>query len=214
MLSLSDYIKEIENITSVSRETVEQLLHFSDLIKKWNSKINLVAHKDLDHLWQRHIIDSAQLVNYLPKQSSILTDFGSGGGFPGVVLAILHPWQQVHLVESDTRKCAFLRQVSAELSLNITIHNQRIESLKVWQSDVITARALRSITILLEWLYSFVDKSQICLFLKGENSVQEIEDASHHWYLEYDLHPSITCETANILAITKAYRRETHDHSK
>ncbi len=197
-----NYYSELNKITNVSRETFSELEEFANLVLKWNQKINLVSKKiTINELWERHIIDSAQLIP-LVKEAKIITDFGSGGGFPGVVLAILTK-AEVNLVESDERKCAFLREASSKLPINIKIHNNRIEKITPWQSDVLTARALASMEELFKLLEKFVDKSKFCIFLKGQNVVEEIKEASRYWDFDYKLHPSITDELARVVCVTR-----------
>lgn len=197
-----DYFNELNKITTVSRETFSRLEQFVELLLKWNRKINLIGKSTADDVWQRHIIDSAQLLKYIPSNSKIVTDFGSGAGFPGMVLAILADFE-VHLVESDQRKCAFLLEASRLAGEKVNVHNQRIEQLEPWQSDIITARALASLDKLLSLTQKFVEKSKLSLFLKGQNVVEEIEEASKSWNIEYKIFPSMTSSNSYILAVEK-----------
>ena len=123
------HFKELNNITDVSRETFNVVEDFVSLLVKWNKKINLVGKSTIHDVWERHVLDSAQLIKYIPKETSIITDFGSGAGFPAIILSIIGGWE-VHLVESDQRKCAFMREASSRLGLNLHIHNDRIEKFK------------------------------------------------------------------------------------
>lgn len=199
-----NYFEEINNITNVSRETFSKLNELGEMLLKWNKSINLISknHSNADDIWRRHIIDSAQLLKYIPDDAKIITDFGSGAGFPGIVLAIIGGYE-AHLVESDQRKCAFLTQVGAALKLNIKVHNERIENITPWESDVLTARALASLDELLKLTEKFLDKTKISVFLKGKNIIEEIEGASKNRNIEYKLHPSISDDSGNIIIITK-----------
>ena len=123
------------------------LKHYYGLLLKWQKTINLVSPSTLDDAWNRHFEDSIQVVSYIPENMKILCDIGSGAGFPGLVIAIERPDIQVHLVESDSRKCAFMRTVSRETNLsNVTIHNDRIENvIGDIDADYVSARALASL---------------------------------------------------------------------
>ncbi|MCL4170695.1 UNVERIFIED_CONTAM: hypothetical protein GTU68_049362, partial [Idotea baltica] len=131
---------------NVSRETFAALQAYAALLEKWNPKINLVSKSSLQDLWNRHILDSAQLFSLVQHPHNTWADLGSGGGFPGLVIAIMalesgSP-DQVILIESDTRKAAFLRTVIRELGLRASVINKRIEQVDPLDADVISARAL------------------------------------------------------------------------
>ena len=131
-----------------SEKTLEKLKIYEDVLKKWQSKINLVSNSTLSDVWDRHIMDSAQLYPLISKQEQVVLDLGSGAGFPGLVLAILNQYEgkgkwHIHLVESDIRKCVFMQEVVRLCQLNVKIHNCRIEQMPDMQADVITARALK-----------------------------------------------------------------------
>ena len=122
-MSATDVLK------NVSRETVDRLEHFSRLVRKWTKSINLIAPSTLDAIWERHILDSAQIFEIAGSNWVTWTDIGSGGGFPGLVVAILdQDEREITLVESDQRKCLFLNTVRRELNLSVRIVQQRIES--------------------------------------------------------------------------------------
>ncbi|MDA0781357.1 MAG: 16S rRNA (guanine(527)-N(7))-methyltransferase RsmG [Rickettsiales bacterium] len=195
--------KELLEITEVSRETFEKCVDYINLLLKWNKKINLVSkkHENFEDIWERHFIDSAQLLKYIPRETKIITDFGSGGGFPGIVIAILGNYQ-LHLIESDIRKCAFLNEAARLVKKDIQVHNKRIENINSWQSDVLTARALASVDKLLNLTKDFHGKSKICLFLKGQNVVEELKEAQANWSFDYNMHHSHSSSDGRILEIT------------
>ncbi|MCY4336914.1 MAG: 16S rRNA (guanine(527)-N(7))-methyltransferase RsmG, partial [Litoreibacter sp.] len=130
----------------VSRETLERLEAYAALLMKWNQKINLVSPAILPELWTRHILDSAQVFKFFPESPKSLCDIGSGGGLPGMILAILAQEKEPELtttfLESDRRKCAFLQTVAAQLALKTEIRSERIESAEPVGADVVSARAL------------------------------------------------------------------------
>jgi 16S rRNA (guanine527-N7)-methyltransferase len=201
------YFDELNKITDVSRETFARLEAFVALLLKWNKAINLVSKSQTspEDVWQRHIIDSIQLASYIPKNTRTITDFGSGAGFPGLILAILDKWQ-VHLIESDQRKCAFLMEATRELPNKVFIHNERIENLEAWDSDILTARALAPLDKLLDLTNNFHKINNICLFLKGQNVVEEIEQATKYWDIHHEIFQSATSETGKILKISNIRR--------
>lgn len=168
---------------NVSRETFSAYLK---LLEKWNDKINLVA-KDED-IWQRHILDSAQLYQFVSPDDKIL-DVGSGAGFPGVVLSMMGV-KEVTLVESDVRKAAFLLQASKLSPNKITILNERIENLHL-KCDILTSRAFASVNDILNFCRNVKIEKKL-LLLKGQRVMMEIEEAKNFWQFEYQMHQSVT----------------------
>jgi 16S rRNA (guanine527-N7)-methyltransferase len=185
----------------------DRLDHYHDLLLKWQKTINLVSPATLNNAWERHFEDSQQLIQHIPDHVKNIVDIGSGAGFPGLVIAIERPDIQVHLVESDTRKCAFLRTVSREtLCENVTIHNDRIENvIDEIDADMISARALASIRQLMIYTKSVWEKGDdiIMLLPKGQNFQDEIDDARAKFDFEYTQHASVTDPHAQILIVGK-----------
>ena len=198
---MSDWIDGVD----VSRETQDRLAHFGVLVEKWNRKINLVAPASLPHLWQRHILDSVQLFPHLPAPLTHYADLGSGGGFPGIVLAALlaesHPATRISLVESDQRKCAFLRTAARELSLTIIVHDARIETLPPLTADCITARALSALPDLLSLVSRHLAPKGVAILPKGRNYRGEVDEAALLWSMTMTDHQSLTDSDARILTI-------------
>ncbi|MCB1562553.1 MAG: 16S rRNA (guanine(527)-N(7))-methyltransferase RsmG [Alphaproteobacteria bacterium] len=164
----------------VSDTVFAKLELYHALLLKWQKALNLVSPKTLDDAWNRHFIDSAQLVPLLEGESRTLVDIGSGAGFPGLVIAMMRPDLEVYLVESDERKCEFLRTVSRETEGRITIRNTRIEMLgDEIVPDVVTARALADIKTLLDYSAGWAAKNPAlrCLFLKGRKGSEELSQA-------------------------------------
>ena len=189
--------------TDVSRETFERLEAYVALIEKWNPKINLVSRSSLPEIWDRHIWDSAQIFD-IAVEGSVWADFGSGGGLPGIVLAIfakeLRPDMQFYLVESDQRKCAFLRNAVREIGLNVKVHAERIEVLDPIGASVISARALTDLNGLLEFVERHSAKNGVAILPKGETWEKEILQAQENWSFKYE---EITSKTNNDAAILK-----------
>lgn len=194
---------------NVSRETTDKLIVYQKLLEKWNRKINLVAPGTIDDATERHFADSLQLFS-LREREGVWIDLGSGGGFPGLVVAIaakeLAPDLQVHLVESDTRKCAFLRTVSRETSVGVTVHSARIENLPSMKANVVSARALAPLPKLLEMSENLLCPDGIGLYLKGESCDEELAEAKKRWRFEHEEFASETAQKAKILRIRNIHR--------
>jgi len=195
---------------NVSRETIDDLEILVRLLKKWNMTINLVGKSTVDDVWPRHILDSAQVWQFRPKFLDAWVDLGSGGGFPGLVLAVLAksdaPDVVFHLIESDARKCAFLRNVSRETSLNTVIHTARIEDVNEITANVVSARALASVDMLLGLSRSFLSENAYCLFLKGQGCATEVEKAHESWHFKSEMTESLSDSSGTILKLWNIQR--------
>lgn len=189
---------------NVSRETSDRLAKFSALALKWNPAINLIAKSTIADIENRHIIDSAQLYD-LAGDFEHWVDLGSGGGFPGIVVAIIgsekNPDARFTLVESDARKCEFLRHASRMLDLNTQVMNARIEAIDPLDADVVSARALASLDLLCGFFARHRAGRGIGLFPKGAAAAEELELARKTWNLDYRSHKSITDPSAVILEV-------------
>ncbi|MDK3017858.1 16S rRNA (guanine(527)-N(7))-methyltransferase RsmG [Pseudodonghicola flavimaris] len=169
---------------NVSRETLSRLETFAELLKKWNPKINLVSRASLEHLWTRHIVDSVQVFRCVRPQGQWV-DMGSGGGFPGVIVAILAaeeaPELAVTLIESDQRKSAFLRTAARECGVACKVLSDRIESVPPQQADILSARALADLDALLGFAERHLKSTGTALFPKGISWGKECEQARRRW---------------------------------
>lgn len=168
---------------NVSRETHDKLQAYYALLLKWQQTINLVSPTTLPEAWERHFVDSALLYPFIEEGKSLM-DIGSGAGFPGLVLAALREGP-VHLVESDKRKCAFMRQVKIDLGLkHVIIHSKRIEDITDIQPDIISARALASLDKLLELTMPFWEQNKdiTLLFPKGKNAEEELRNVQDQYH--------------------------------
>lgn len=207
--------------TQVSRETLARLNLYESALRAWQPRINLVANATLAEVWQRHFFDSAQLARLLPEGGGTLVDLGSGGGFPGLVLAIVladqagapgtGPKWRVVLVESDGRKAAFLRDVARQTGTTVEILSTRIESsetqAKLGRADVVTARALAPLNRLLALAFPHFGAGTVGLFLKGQNAQAEVEAARGEWVFDASLVPSLTAADASIVVVRALQRR-------
>ncbi|SMH55678.1 16S rRNA (guanine(527)-N(7))-methyltransferase RsmG [Azospirillum agricola] len=194
----------------VSRETLDRLAAYESVLRKWQPRINLVGPSTLPDLWRRHFLDSAQLHPLLPDGTRVLVDLGSGAGFPGLVLAILGV-PEVHLVESDSRKAAFLREAARVAGASVTVHNKRIETVTGIEADVVTARALAPLADLLGWSFPFLGSRGTGLFLKGQNLDDELTATTKYWKMRTERFESRSDPTGTILRVSGIERGET-DH--
>ncbi len=201
--------EEFAAMANVSRETLASLAAYATLLAKWQKSINLVATGSLAEVWCRHMLDSAQLHPLLPSGTRSLVDFGSGAGFPGLVLAIMGV-PEVHLIESDARKCVFLAEAARIAGLqpdvNPIIHHARIEGLRPWRVDVVTARACAELRGLLGYAAPFLDTKSICLFLKGARVEDELTKVAKEWRMTADRIPSISDSSGIILRLGQVTR--------
>jgi 16S rRNA (guanine527-N7)-methyltransferase len=191
---------------NVSRETQEKLKLLERELRRWQAIKNLVGPATLGQIWDRHIVDSLQLLELAPEARTWV-DLGSGAGFPGLVLAIAGQERglKVHLVESNSRKCSFLRHVARLTGSAVTVHAARLETVIldfVGKADVVSARALASLTQLLEWTEPMLKAGTIGLFPKGRDAESELTEARKRWTFEADILPSRTDSEARILRIT------------
>lgn len=195
---------------NVSRETVQALEDFSALVQRWSSAINLVSKASLPDLWHRHIVDSAQLFALCPPNAKLWLDIGSGGGFPGIVVAVLardlQPQLRVALVESDLRKATFLREACRTLRLQADVYSARIESLPPSNADVLSARALAPLNALLAFAERHLADDGVAVFPKGEKHESELADARESWSFDVKSLPSLSDDSAAILEIRKIRR--------
>lgn len=178
-----------QTVTGVSRETLDRLSLYADLLVKWQKKINLVGPATIPDVWRRHMLDSAQLWPHLPADLPRLIDIGSGAGFPALVLAIMGV-PEVHVIESDQRKCTFMREVARQTGASVTVHTQRIEQMSGLTAPVVTARALAALPKLLDLAMPLVEEGGSLLFLKGQNVDEELTEARKIWIFEDTRYPS------------------------
>ena len=188
----------------VSRETQERLDIYANLLTTWTKKINLISASSVPDIWTRHISDSAQLYQLAPKDWRVWADLGSGGGLPGLVIAILGvecPTREVVLVESDARKSAFLRTAIRETGVNARVVQSRIEILAPLAADVLSARALASLTDLLAYTQRHLSAGGVAFFPKGQKAQLELDEALERWTFACEKHPSKTDASGVILSI-------------
>lgn len=197
---------QLQQHLAVSHETIERLTIYADLLCKWQPKINLVSQSTMSDVVNRHFLDSLQLLPLLPATIKRLVDMGSGAGFPGLVLAIAGV-SDVHLIESDQRKAAFLKEIARLTSTPITIIEGRAEQQKLDGVDVITARGCADLSQLFKWSQKFCTNETVCLFHKGRNYTTEITEAKKEWLFHVKPHSSLSDPQASILECSKVEPR-------
>ena len=201
-----DVVSGVPEWLDVSRETEIRLRMLCEIVKKWTPAVNLVAKSTVSDMWDRHVLDSAQLFLYAPQDARRWLDLGSGAGFPGLVIAALskqlRPDLTVTLVESDRRKSVFLAEAARAIEVSVTIHCARAESVSPNAADVVSARALTALDGLCRLAATHLKPAGLAIFPKGSNSAAEIENARKNWTFSVAAHPSKTDPTASILLLT------------
>jgi 16S rRNA (guanine527-N7)-methyltransferase len=189
----------------VSRETSARLDAYIMLLEKWNPAINLVSRASLPGLWRRHVLDSAQLWDLAPQHAILWADLGAGGGFPGLVISILaaerRPQLRMTLVESDRRKAAFLAGVIRETGISADVLDARIEDLPPLGADVVSARALAPLDVLLGHAERHLASGGTALFPKGAGYQAELDEALERWRFSVQKHSSRTDPESVVLSL-------------
>ncbi len=201
-----DDINDISVQFNVSRETMEKLSTYRDLLLRWQSKTNLVAPSTIKDYWNRHVADSIQCCRIKPNAKT-WADLGSGGGFPGMVIAAeLNNVEGMHmsLVESNVKKCAFLRTVARKIEAQVSINNVRIEDFINSDNapEVVTARALTNLNSLLAYCEPWISENTVGLFHKGRDYQKELEECHDKWRFNLIEHKSKIAEDSVILEIS------------
>ena len=189
----------------VSRETEDRLRAYVALLRRWNATINLVARGDEALIWDRHVRDSLVLIPIMPSGISEATDLGSGGGFPGLVLAIATGCRFT-LIDSDERKSAFLREAIRATEAPARVHTSRIETANVPPAQLLTARAVAALPTLLDWAAPLLAPGGICIFPKGRSVEAELTAAAVGWHMRVDRFRSPTDPASTILRISEIAR--------
>ena len=199
-------------LTPVSRETLARLDQFVELLLQWQSRINLIAPSTIPKVWTRHVADSLQLLDLAPD-ARIWVDFGSGGGFPAIPVACAlaeRPGAKVYLIESNSKKAAFLRDVARVLALPVEVRMERAENFgESWtgKADVVSARALAPLKTLCDQAFPLIERGATGLFLKGQDIDIELTGATKYWKLSASKSPSKTSSEGCIVVVRGLERR-------
>ena len=196
---------------NVSRETINSFCEYQTLLAKWNKKINLVSKNTLANLWERHFLDSGQIINHVDASGKRWVDVGAGAGFPGLVVALLLRDRKIDcdmiLVEKNTKKVFFLNEVIRKLNLNVKVVNKNVESIESLNADILTARAFSELKKLVELALFHRKESGVCLFLKGENYRFELDKTLNYWFFDYDVFDSLSNSSGKIIRVKKIFKR-------
>jgi 16S rRNA (guanine527-N7)-methyltransferase len=191
----------------VSRETYEKFEIYYETLFRWQKSINLVSNSTIDNIWVRHFLDSGQLYNFTKDVRGNILDFGSGAGFPGLILAMMGN-KNISVIESDQKKCTFMREIAMLTDTNVKIYNSRIEDLSFFKPTLITARALAPLNKLIKYVENYIknfpSSSQNLpklLFLKGKSYKNELLELSKTRDISYKVYQSITDEFGKIIYI-------------
>ena len=203
----NEFIKSL----NVSRETLKGFYEYKTLLSKWNEKINLVSKNTLVDIWERHFLDSGQIIEHVEASGKRWVDVGSGAGFPGLVVALLLRDRKIDcdlvLVEKNSKKGFFLNEVIRKLNLSVEVVNDNIDNLEPLNADILTARAFSELNNLIEIAFRHRKKEGICLFLKGENYRMELDKTLNYWFFDYDIVDSLSSSSGKIIRVKKIFKR-------
>ena len=196
---------------NVSRETINNLCEYEAMLSKWNSKINLISKNTFTDIWNRHFLDSGQIIKYVDASRKRWVDLGSGAGFPGLVVALLLRDRKIDceviLVEKSTKKVFFLNEIIRKFDLNVKVINNDIRTIDPLKADVITARAFSELNNLIQIAHIHGRDSGICLFLKGENYLVELDKTLNYWFFDYDVFDSLSNPSGKIIRVKNILKR-------
>ncbi|MDC3092375.1 16S rRNA (guanine(527)-N(7))-methyltransferase RsmG [Paracoccaceae bacterium] len=203
----NEFVKSL----NVSRETLNDFYEYKTLLAKWNEKINLVSKNTLVGIWERHFLDSGQIIKNVEASGKRWVDVGSGAGFPGLVVALLLRDRKINcdlvLVEKNPKKVFFLNEVIRKLKLSVEVVNDNIHTLEPLNADILTARAFSELNNLMEIAFRHRKKEGICLFLKGKNYSIELDKTLNYWFFDYDIVSSLSSSSGKIIRVKKIFKR-------
>tara|TARA_A100001234_G_scaffold74196_1_gene65568 strand:- start:3 stop:623 length:621 start_codon:yes stop_codon:yes gene_type:complete len=206
-LKKNEFVKSL----NVSRETLNGFYEYETLLTKWNEKINLVSKNTLVDIWERHFLDSGQIIKHVEVSGKRWVDVGSGAGFPGLVVALLLRDRKIDcdlvVVEKNSKKVFFLNEVIRKLNLSVEVVNDKIDNLEPLNADILTARAFSELNNLIEIAFRHRKKEGICLFLKGENYRIELDKTLNYWFFDYDIVDSLSSSSGKIIRVKKIFKR-------
>ncbi|MDD2839719.1 MAG: 16S rRNA (guanine(527)-N(7))-methyltransferase RsmG [Rickettsiales bacterium] len=184
----------------ISNFEKEKLQNYVQFLLEYNKKINLIGKSTTDDIWNRHIVDSFQIIKLIQNKDIKLADLGSGAGLPGIVLSICGI-KEVHLFEKSPRKCEFLEEAKNFSDNKIIIHNVDISQIRDNTFDVIVSRALGNLSLLLNFSLNFKKNNTKCIFPKGKKIFEELEQTKKAWNIDYKLTDSLTSSEGKIVEI-------------
>ena len=205
-------IDTFSTITRVSRETITSLKKYENILIKANNTLNLIGNSTIKNIWNRHFLDSVQVIDYIEENDKILIDLGSGAGFPGLVLAITSKDRKIplkiKLVEKSPKKVKFLRDVISELSLDVEVINRNVlEDPKKLIGDVFVARAFKPLQIILQLIHSKAENWKKIFIFLGKTGKSELLQASKIWDIKYKQRVSITNDDSIVIEINEIKKK-------
>ena len=208
----SSQIGTFSRFTRVSRETITSLKLYEYLLVKANKNLNLIGSSTINQIWDRHFLDSFQVIDFIDENSNSLIDLGSGAGFPGLVIAIIAKERKIpikiKLIEKSPKKVKFLKEVIKELNLNVVVINQNVleEEIKL-TGDVLVARAFKPIKIILQLIHNKAENWKKIFIFLGKTGQKELDEASKNWDIEYKQRVSVTSKDSFVLEINKLKKK-------
>ena len=205
-------IHTFTRITQVSRETITSLKKYENLLIKANKNLNLIGNSTINSIWERHFLDSAQVIDFIDKNDKSMLDIGSGAGFPGLVIAILAKDRKIplkiKLLEKSPKKIKFLKEIIKELNLNVETINQNIlkDNIKLME-DVFIARAFKPLEVILKLIHNNAQNWKKIFIFLGKTGRQELLRASKNWNIEYKERVSVTSSDSLVMEIRKLNRK-------
>ena len=209
----SDQIDTFSRFTQVSRETITSLMKYENYLIKSNKTLNLIGKSTINNIWVRHFLDSAQVIDFIDKNTCSLIDLGSGAGFPGLIIAILAKDRKIRLkvklIEKSTKKASFLREIVNYLNLNVEVLNiNALTYTKKLEADLIVARAFKPLRIVLQFLDKNTENwKKVFLFL-GKTGQSELLQASKSWHIKYKQRMSVTSNDSVVIEINKLKKKQ------
>ncbi len=205
-------IDTFSTITRVSRETITSLKKYENTLIKANRTLNLIGTSTIKDIWNRHFLDSVQVIDFIEENDKILVDLGSGAGFPGLILAITSKDRKIplkiKLVEKSPKKVKFLRNVISELSLDVEVINRNVlEDPKKLIGDVFVARAFKPLQIILQLIHSKAENWKKIFIFLGKTGKSELLQASKIWYIKYKQRVSITNDDSIVIEINEIKKK-------
>tara|TARA_B100000029_G_C17586260_1_gene961211 strand:- start:1978 stop:2613 length:636 start_codon:yes stop_codon:yes gene_type:complete len=202
----SEQIDTFSRYSQVSRETIISLKEYESLLIRANKNLNLIGNSTINHIWHRHFLDSAQVIDLIDENQKTLVDIGSGAGFPGLVLSILDKWRKnsikIKLIDKSPKKINFLEEVIRKLNLNATAINQNVNDEKFsFHDEVFVVRAFKPLTEILELIHNKAKNFKNIIIFLGKSAEVELLQASKKWDIKYKKRMSVTSNDSMILKI-------------
>ena len=204
--------KDFKEKTDINDEKLEKLKKYLNLIKIWQKKFNLVSQNSFEFIWERHFLDSVQVIDFIDKNSNRIVDLGSGAGFPGLVLSIVAKERKIplkiKLIEKSKRKINFLKEIITKLNLNAVAINQNVEDEKFhFSDDTFVARAFKPLPKIFELMHNKAQKLKKIIIFLGKNGQDGLLQASKNWDIKYKQRMSVTSSDSFIIEVNKLIKK-------